>query len=144
MIEYFEIYVIIFCKNWLLREAARQNIMPDHFKKEVILLFNALSFKGKILLLILPITILGLVILSGVSYQYVNSVLEKELLHGAVENTQEVALNIDAWLDARLLETQLAASNPSARNAVSDPAAASKNSEYRLQLLQKKYLKILA
>jgi methyl-accepting chemotaxis protein len=105
----------------------------------VILLFNSLSFKGKILLLILPITICGLIILSGVSYQYVNSVLEKELLGGAEKNTQEVALNIDAWLDARLLETQLAASNPSARNAVTDPAAASKNSEYRLQLLQKKF-----
>ncbi len=102
-------------------------------------MFNSLSFKGKILLLILPITICGLIILSGVSYQYVNSVLEKELLGGAEKNTQEVALNIDAWLDARLLETQLAASNPSARNAVTDPAAASKNSEYRLQLLQKKF-----
>ncbi len=107
--------------------------------KEVIFLLNAVSFKGKVLLFILPITIFGLIVLSGVSYQYVNSVLESELLGGAQRETKEVALNIDSWLDARLLETQLAASNPAARNAVSDPATATKNNEYRLQLMQKKF-----
>ena len=118
---------------------SKQGLFLKFNTKDVKAVFNAVSFKGKVLLFILPVTIVGLLILSGVSYQYVTSVLEKELIGGAQRETKEVALNIDAWLDARLLETQLAASNPAARNAVADPAAATQNSVYRLQLMQQKY-----
>jgi len=100
---------------------------------------TAASLKGKILLLILPFIIVGLVILTGVSYKFVDSVLQEEILKSSDERTVEVADNINSWLDARLLEVQTAATNPAARNATADPAAATKNNVYRLQLMQKLY-----
>ncbi|SEJ17251.1 methyl-accepting chemotaxis protein [Propionispira arboris] len=101
-------------------------------------MFKDISFKGKVLLFILPVTILGFLLLSFVSYKYVDAVLETELLGGSQRETKEVAENIDAWLDARLFETQTAASNPAARNAVADPVTATKNNEHRFQLMQEK------
>jgi len=46
-----------------------------------------ISFKGKVLLFILPVTILGFLLLSFVSYKYVDLVLETELLGGSQRET---------------------------------------------------------
>ncbi len=97
-----------------------------------------LSFKGKMLIFILPITILGLVTLSLVSYYFFQSVLDKELVNQTDKNVTEVSENIDGWLDARLLETQMVAINPTAKNIKNDPATANKANEYRLKFMSEK------
>jgi methyl-accepting chemotaxis protein len=97
-----------------------------------------LSFKGKMLLFILPITILGLVVLSLVSYYFFQSVLDRELVNQTDKNVAEVSENIDGWLDARLLETQMVAINPTAKNIKNDPVAADKANEYRLKFMSEK------
>ena len=67
------------------------------------------------------------------------NVLQETLLDNATKQTADVSQNIDAWLDARLLETELTASNPVSRHIADDPGAARQNNIYRLQLLQKRY-----
>lgn len=97
-----------------------------------------LSFKGKMLVFILPITILGLVTLSLVSYYFFQSVLDKELVNQTEKNVTEVSENIDGWLDARLLETQMTSISPTAKNIKNDPAAANKANEFRLKFMAEK------
>ncbi|MBP2630227.1 MAG: mcp [Firmicutes bacterium] len=97
-----------------------------------------LSFKGKMLVFILPITILGLVTLSLVSYYFFQSVLDKELVNQTDKNVTEASENIDGWLDARLLETQMVAISQTSKNIKNDPAAANKANEFRLKFMTEK------
>lgn len=97
------------------------------------------SVKTKLLIFVLPIIIIGLIILSVIAYKYMGNVLQETLLDNATKQTADVSQNIDAWLDARLLETELTASNPVSRHIADDPGAARQNNIYRLQLLQKRY-----
>ncbi|WP_110955573.1 methyl-accepting chemotaxis protein [Anaerosinus massiliensis] len=97
-----------------------------------------LSFKGKMLAFILPITILGLVSLSLVSYYFFQSVLDKELVNQTEKNVAEISENIDGWLEARLLETQTVAMSPTLKNIANDPASANKANEFRLKLMTEK------
>lgn len=97
------------------------------------------SVKGKILLFVLPVVILGLVVLSGAAYRYMDTTIEEQLIVSAQRGSADVADYVESWLDARMLETQLTASNPALRNIQSDPAAANKNNEYRLQLMKQRY-----
>lgn len=97
------------------------------------------SVKGKILLFVLPVVILGLVVLSGAAYRYMDMTIEEQLIANAQRSSEDTADFIESWLDARMLETQLTASNPALRNIQHDPAAANKNNAYRLQLMRQRY-----
>nr|WP_231038460.1 methyl-accepting chemotaxis protein [Pectinatus haikarae] len=101
--------------------------------------FASRSVKTKLLMAILPVIIIGLIVLSTIAYKYMENVLQEELVDNAAKRAVDISQNIDAWLDARLLETELTASNPVSRNIAADPGAARQNNLYRLQLLQKKY-----
>ncbi|MBR6268376.1 MAG: cache domain-containing protein, partial [Selenomonadaceae bacterium] len=95
------------------------------------------TVKGEILLFVLPIVAIGLIVLSGVIFKYMSNAFEEQLVSSAVKNSQEVSESVSAWLDKRMLETRLAASQPAAR--VLDPTLMNKNNEYRLQLMEKAY-----
>ena len=97
------------------------------------------SVKGKILLFVLPVVILGLVVLSGAAYRYMDMTIEEQLIANAQRSSEDTSDFIESWLDARMLETQLTASNPALRNIQHDPAAANKNNAYRLQLMRQRY-----
>lgn len=97
------------------------------------------SFRTKMLVLILPITVAGLLAMTFISFKYFQSVLEKEIKAGTEQNVAESSANINAWLEARLLEVQTTSRTPTARNIGNDPNAANKMNEYRLKLMNEKF-----
>ena len=95
------------------------------------------TVKAKILILVIPIVIIGLVILSTVIFNYTKSAFEEQILTGSMVNTREVSGSISAWLDKRMMETHETASTPFARNV--DANALNQNNIYRLKLMQERY-----
>lgn len=95
------------------------------------------TVKGKILMLVIPIVIVGLVILSGVIFNYMKDSFEEQIISSSMKNTQEVGESISAWLDKRMMETHETASTPFAKNV--DANALNQNNIYRLKLMQERY-----
>ena len=98
---------------------------------------NMHTVKGKILLLVLPIVIIGLFILSTVIFKYMGSTFEEQILTSSMQTTTEVAEGVSAWLDKRMLETQTAASNSAAKTM--NVEFLNQNNVYRLNLMDKAY-----
>ena len=98
---------------------------------------NRRSVKGEILLFVLPVVIVGLMLLTVVTYKYVGANFEEQLLSGSLRNSAEVAESVSDWLDKRMLETRMTANSPAAR--AMDAALLNKNNEYRLTLMEKVY-----
>ncbi|MBR2216343.1 MAG: methyl-accepting chemotaxis protein [Selenomonadaceae bacterium] len=95
------------------------------------------TVRTEILLFVLPIVAVGLIVLSGVIFRYMSNAFEEQLVTDAGHNSAEVAESVSAWLDKRMLETRLAASQPTARNL--NPELMNLNNEYRLELMEKAY-----
>lgn len=95
------------------------------------------TVKGKILIFVLPIVIIGLVVLSGTIFKYMDSTFESQILESSLQNTEEVGEGISEWLDKRMLETQQTASIPSTKLMRRDEM--NQNNIYRLKLMQERY-----
>ncbi len=76
---------------------------------------NTQSVKGKILFLVIPIVVIGLLIMSGVIFNYAKSAFEEQILTSSKQNTNEVATGVSDWLDKRMMETHETASTPMAK-----------------------------
>ena len=74
-----------------------------------------LSLRGKLLLWIMPISILGLLSLSFVAYKYINIVIEQELSHSMLMSVGKSAESINRWLTTIMLEPETIASTPAAK-----------------------------
>ena len=98
---------------------------------------NGATVKGKILMFVLPIVIIGLVVLSGVIFNYVNQTFETQILSSNLNTTKEVGEEVSAWLDKRMMETHMIASISSTRTMNS--AEMNRNNVYRLKLMQQRY-----
>ena len=98
---------------------------------------NVKTVKGKILLLVLPIVVIGLMILSGSIFKYMGTEFEEQIIASSMNTTKEVSNTISGWLDSRMLETQTAASNVAAKSMNTE--SLNQNNIYRLALMDKKY-----
>ena len=98
---------------------------------------NVRTVKGKILLLVLPIVVIGLCILSGTIFKYMGDAFEEQIITSSLNTTKEVSSVVSGWLDTRMLETQAAASNVAAKTM--NIELLNQNNVYRLELMDKKY-----
>jgi len=98
---------------------------------------NTQSVKGKILILVIPIVVIGLVIMSGVIFNYAKSAFEEQILTSSMQNTNEVGDGVSEWLDKRMMETHETASTPIAKNVNAE--LLNQNNIYRLELMKKRY-----
>ena len=98
---------------------------------------NVRTVKGKILMLVLPIVVIGLFVLSGVIFNYMGSTFEEQIITSSMSNTKEVSETISGWLDTRMLETQAYASNVGSKTM--NVELLNQNNVYRLELMDKKY-----
>ena len=98
---------------------------------------NSSTIKGKILMFVLPIVIIGLIVLSGVIFNYINATFEEQILTTNSSTTKEVGEEVSAWLDKRILETHLIASITTTRTL--NAADMNRDNIYRLQLMKKRY-----
>ena len=98
---------------------------------------NVRTVKGEILLFVLPIVAVGLIILSSVIFKYMGTTFEEQLMTTSMKNTLEVSESVSAWLDKRMLETRITASQPAARALNAE--LLNRNNVYRLELMEKAY-----
>ncbi len=98
---------------------------------------SARTVKTEILMFVLPIVAIGLIVLSGIIFKYMSASFENEIVSNALRNADEVSGDVSNWLDKRMLETQLTASQPVARAVNANQL--NKNNEYRLKLMEKAY-----
>lgn len=80
--------------------------------KELKSKFSKLSFKSKFMVIILPIVILGLLVLTGVTYASFKGMIEKELVNSMAAREKESSDHINTWLTSRLSEVQETIQNP--------------------------------
>ncbi|BAL84135.1 putative methyl-accepting chemotaxis protein [Selenomonas ruminantium subsp. lactilytica TAM6421] len=97
------------------------------------------TVKAEILFFVIPIVVIGLMLMAGIIFRYVGSAFEEQLTTSSLRNAQEVASGVSSWLDARMLETQTAASQPAAKNLQNAPELMNENNVYRLKLMEKIY-----
>lgn len=71
-----------------------------------------ISFKSKLMVVILPLVIVSLLCLTGVTYVNFNKILENELTGSMAMRTNEATEHINTWLTARLSEVRETAENP--------------------------------
>ena len=98
---------------------------------------NGTTVKGKILMFVLPIVVIGLIILSGVIFNYVNKTFETQILSSNLSTTEEIGAEVSAWLDKRMLETHLTASNVASKSV--NATTMNQNNVYRLKLMNERY-----
>lgn len=97
------------------------------------------SVKGKILIQVLPIVAVGLMILTGVIYYYMNGAMQKEILTRAIDSTESTSQEISTWVGARILETQETAGSPAAVSATGNPGAISAVNAPRWALMKEQF-----
>ena len=98
---------------------------------------NTQSVKGKILILVIPIVVIGLIIMSGVIFNYAKSAFEQQILESSMNNTNEVGDGVSEWLDKRMMETHETASTPIAKTVNAE--LLNQNNISRLELMKKRY-----
>ena len=98
---------------------------------------NTHTVKGKILIFVLPIVIIGLVVLTGVIFTYTKSAFESQILESSLTNTKEVGEGVAQWLDERMLETHQSASTYAAKTMNAE--LLNQNNVYRLNLMNQRY-----
>lgn len=98
---------------------------------------GARSVKTEILMYVLPIVIVGLLLMAGVTFKYVGNAFEKQITQDSTQLVTEVSENVSNWLDKRLLETREAADNVGARTMNTEML--NKNIQYRYQLMDQTY-----
>ncbi|KGM96932.1 chemotaxis protein [Clostridium novyi A str. 4552] len=70
------------------------------------------SFKSKLLGIVLPLILFGVLILTGISYKSFKSTMKMELTESMISRNKDVTGHIDEWLKARLGEVQKTAESP--------------------------------
>ena len=98
---------------------------------------NVHTVKGKILVLVLPIVIIGLIILTGVIFTYMKSAFEEQILNSSLKTTKEVGEEVSEWLDKRMMETHQTASTYAARTMNAE--LLNQNNVNRLKLMNQRY-----
>lgn len=98
---------------------------------------NTQSVKGKILVLVIPIVVVGLLVMSGVIFNYAKSAFEEQILTSSMQNTNEVATGVSDWLDKRMMETHETASTPIAKTVNAE--LLNQNNIYRYELMKQRY-----
>ena len=98
---------------------------------------NSQTVKGKILLLVIPTVVIGLIVMSGVIFNYIKSAFEEQILTSSMQNTNEVGTGVSDWLDKRMMETHETASTPIAKNVNAE--LLNQNNIYRYELMTKRY-----
>ena len=76
---------------------------------------TGLSFKGRLLLWIMPISILGLLSISFVGYSSIKVVIETELTSSMLASVGKSAESINRWLTTIMIEPETIASTPAAK-----------------------------
>lgn len=84
---------------------------------------EAVPIRTKILLMALSIVAVGLIVLTGIVYKYMDGVLEKEVMSRAVSNTESMSDSLSAWMGTMMFETQKTATEPDVQSGAADPAA---------------------
>lgn len=77
-----------------------------------------ISFKGKLIAMILPLVIAGLIILTGTAYIQSKNVIETELINAMLLRTKESTNHINTWLTSRLAEVQETIQSPSIKRVL--------------------------
>ena len=98
---------------------------------------NTQTVKGKILLLVIPTVVIGLIVMSGVIFNYAKSAFEEQILTSSMQNTNEVATGVSDWLDKRMMETHETASTPIAKTVNAE--LLNQNNIYRYELMKQRY-----
>lgn len=97
------------------------------------------SIKGKILVLVLPIVIVGLIALEVVIYHNMTDMMEKEILTGAINSTRDTSDSLNMWLGNGGQETEQVALNPLAKGIQNDDAAMNITNESRWKLINDRF-----
>lgn len=71
-----------------------------------------MTFKAKLIAVILPLVVAGLLILTSVAYVQSKKVMETELVNSMLLRSNEAANHINTWLTGRLAEVQETVQNP--------------------------------
>lgn len=81
-------------------------------KKSFKIKFRKMSFKSKFMVIILPIVIVGLLVLTGVTYGSFKGMIEKELVSSMEARDVEATNHINTWLTSRLSEVRETIQSP--------------------------------
>lgn len=71
-----------------------------------------ISFKSKLLLIIVPLVLTGMVLLTSISYINFKGTIEGELVESMISRNKDVTEYVDEWLKAKLAEVQKTAESP--------------------------------
>ena len=97
------------------------------------------SLRGKLLVWIMPIAMLGLFSLSFISYRYINKIIEEQLSSSMLVSVGKSAENINLWLKTLMLEPETIASTPVAKRINEDFRSFDKQNINRHKILHEKY-----
>ncbi|MBE6077530.1 methyl-accepting chemotaxis protein [Clostridium sporogenes] len=98
-----------------------------------------LSFKMKLLITILPVVIIGMSILSFITFYEFRKNIENELVNNKLEEGKKLTESINNWLEGKLLEVRSAANTPTAKLIETDVAAVDNFNAERIKFLEKNY-----
>jgi PAS domain S-box-containing protein len=102
-------------------------------------MFSDLSYKNKLLLRIMPILLIGLLSLSGGAYWYINRLIKEDLTASMLATTGKTAESINTWFKTLMLEPEVIASSPAARNINTDFRQIDRLNVDRFKALHEKY-----
>jgi len=105
----------------------------------VIKILKKLSFKMKLLITILPVVIIGMSILSFITFYEFRKNIENELVNNKLEEGKKLTESINNWLEGKLLEVRSAANTPTAKLIETDVAAVDNFNAERIKFLEKNY-----
>src|SRR3712207_3325016 len=71
-----------------------------------------ISFKSKLLLIIVPLVLAGMVLLTSISYVNYKGTIEGELVESMISRNKDVTEYVDEWLRSKLAEVQKTAESP--------------------------------
>lgn len=97
------------------------------------------SIKGKILSFVIPIIVVGLTLLTAVIYQYIDTVLQKEILTRAIDETEMASDNLTEWMAAGSQETEQVALNPLVKNGGGNPELMAQITKSRWKMMSDKF-----
>ncbi|MBW6410804.1 methyl-accepting chemotaxis protein [Clostridium sp. YB-6] len=98
-----------------------------------------LSFKMKLLIMILPVVIIGMSILSFTTFYQFRKNIQEELINNRLEEGKKLTENINTWLEGKLLEVRSATNTPTAKLIETDIAAVDNFNAERIKFLEKNY-----
>jgi methyl-accepting chemotaxis protein len=81
-------------------------------------IFNNSSFKGKILMVTLPLSALGLLILTFIAYIQITNVVETQLSENMLGKVGEASKRLDTWFTGHLAEAEQASTSLDVKRAL--------------------------